>query len=111
MDESSESENLYGDETPRFVPARMLNEFAYCPRLCYLEWVQGEFRDSVDTGDGRYQHRRVDTGRGNLPDDVDEDLEIHVTSVNLSGQKIGVITRIDLLEKLIFTLFLDLKPE
>lgn len=98
MDESFESENLYGDETPRFVPARMLNEFAYCPRLCYLEWVQGEFRDSVDTIDGRYQHRRVDTGRGNLPDDVDEDLEIHVTSVNLSGQKIGVITRIDLLE-------------
>ena len=29
------------------VPARMLNEFAYCPRLCYMEWVQGEFRDSA----------------------------------------------------------------
>jgi hypothetical protein len=24
------------------VPARMVNEFVYCPRLAYLEWVQGE---------------------------------------------------------------------
>ena len=28
---------------PELVPARMLNEYAYCPRLAYLEWVQGEF--------------------------------------------------------------------
>lgn len=25
---------------PPPVPARMLNEFTYCPRLAYLEWVQ-----------------------------------------------------------------------
>jgi CRISPR-associated protein Cas1 len=31
------------DAAPGLLPARMLNEFAYCPRLCYLEWVQGEF--------------------------------------------------------------------
>ncbi len=24
---------------------RMLNELAYCPRLFYREWVQGEFVD------------------------------------------------------------------
>jgi len=24
-------------------PARMLNEYVYCPRLAYLEWVQGEW--------------------------------------------------------------------
>lgn len=24
------------------LPARMLNEYQYCPRLAYLEWVQGE---------------------------------------------------------------------
>ena len=42
------------------VPARMLNEYAYCPRLAYLEWAQGEFDDSVDTIEGRFQHRRVD---------------------------------------------------
>ena len=24
---------------PELVPARMLNEYAYCPRLFFLEWV------------------------------------------------------------------------
>jgi hypothetical protein len=23
------------------LPARMVNEFVYCPRLFYLEWVEG----------------------------------------------------------------------
>ena len=96
--ESFDGEDRRVDTTPQLVPARMLNEFAYCPRLCYLEWVQSEFRDSVDTVDGRYRHRRVDRVRGSLSDGGDEDLKIHVTSVNLSGPRIGVATRIDLLE-------------
>ena len=25
------------------LPVRMLNEYVYCPRLAYLEWVQGEW--------------------------------------------------------------------
>ncbi len=31
------------------VPARMVNEWVYCPRLAYLEWVEGEWADSGDT--------------------------------------------------------------
>jgi len=42
------------------VPARMLNEFTYCPRLAYLEWVQGEFVDNLDTLQGTFGHRNVD---------------------------------------------------
>ena len=49
------------------LPARMVNEFQYCPRLAYLEWVQGEWADSSDTVDGRHAHRRVDQVRGKLP--------------------------------------------
>ena len=45
-----------------FVPARMVNEFQYCPRLAYLEWVQGEWAESGDTVEGRGVHRRVDLG-------------------------------------------------
>jgi len=41
----------------------MLNEFAYCPWLCYLEWVQGEFAENADVVEGRIQHRAVDRGR------------------------------------------------
>jgi CRISPR-associated protein Cas1 len=47
-------------DVPDLVPARMLNEFAYCPRLAYLEWVQGEFVHNLDTLEGRFGHRRVD---------------------------------------------------
>ena len=48
---NEESEQIAGT-APELVPARMLNEYAYCPRLAYLEWVQGEFADSVDTIEG-----------------------------------------------------------
>ena len=50
------------------LPARMINEFCYCPRLAYLEWVQGEWDDSADTVEGRYVHRKVDKGSGTLPE-------------------------------------------
>ena len=85
--------------TAELVPARMLNEFAYCPRLCYLEWVQGEFAHSEDTLDGRFQHRRVDRPSGDLsgPDSSDETV-IHARSVLLSDEGLGAIARIDLVE-------------
>ncbi|PJF46702.1 MAG: hypothetical protein CUN48_12430, partial [Candidatus Thermofonsia Clade 3 bacterium] len=51
---------------PDLVPARMVNEYAYCPRLAYLEWVQGDWADNADTADGRYNHRRVDYTAGQL---------------------------------------------
>jgi len=48
------------DSAPGPLPARMLNEFAYCPRLTYLMWVQGEWAESSDTVDGKFRHRQVD---------------------------------------------------
>jgi CRISPR-associated protein Cas1 len=91
---------LSGDETPpELVPARMLNEFAYCPRLAYLEWVQGDFADSADTVDGRFHHRRVDRETGALPDPADAAGEVlHARSVMLSAPRAGLIARIDLVE-------------
>jgi CRISPR-associated protein Cas1 len=47
-------------DVPDLIPARMLNEFCYCPRPAYLEWVQGEFADNLETLEGRFGHRRVD---------------------------------------------------
>ena len=35
------------------LPARMVNEYQYCPRLAYLEWVQGEWAESADTVEGQ----------------------------------------------------------
>ena len=69
-------------EPPELVPARMLNEFAYCPRLAYLEWVQGDFEDNADTVDGRFHHRRVDVETGALPEpDELEGARFHARSI------------------------------
>ena len=82
------------------LPARMVNEFEYCPRLAYLEWVQGEWADSSDTVQGRYQHRRVDKSGGSLPpaDELTEETRIHARSVTLSSNKLGIIAKLDLVE-------------
>lgn len=73
------------EEIPALVPARMLNEFTYCPRLFYLEWVNGQFEDNFYTVDGRFLHRNVDS--------VDQS-----HSVMLSSEELGIIARIDFLE-------------
>lgn len=49
------------------IPARMLNEFVYCPRLFYYEHVEGLFVQSADTVRGSGIHQRVDSGQGALP--------------------------------------------
>ncbi|MBM3852818.1 MAG: CRISPR-associated endonuclease Cas1, partial [Verrucomicrobia bacterium] len=49
------------------LPARMLNEFVYCPRLFYYEHVEGVFLHNADTKRGAAQHTRVDSGKGELP--------------------------------------------
>lgn len=55
------------DPTADLLPARMLNEFVYCPRLFYYEHVEGVFLHSADTKRGASEHARVDSGRGELP--------------------------------------------
>ncbi len=82
------------------IPARMVNEYQYCPRLAYLEWVQGEWSESADTVEGRHSHRRVDKPSGDLPapDDAAESERIHARSITLSSNRLGLIARMDLVE-------------
>ena len=51
--QNGETQNGPALDTP-LVPARMVNEYQYCPRIAYLEWVQGEWAESADTVEGRY---------------------------------------------------------
>jgi CRISPR-associated protein Cas1 len=74
----------------------MLNEFAYCPRLAYLEWVQGEFADNLETIEGRFGHRRVDRpstknlaepsddGPADEGDDADTSPEVETLAAKIS---------------------------
>ncbi|MCX6678871.1 MAG: CRISPR-associated endonuclease Cas1 [Methanothrix sp.] len=77
------------------IPASMLAAFAYCPRLCYLQFVQGEFLDSAELADGRFQHRWIDAEQDAVPEDF---VPFHARSVSLSVPQAGVCCRIDLLE-------------
>lgn len=91
--------DLGGDQP--LIPVRMLNEHVYCPRLAYLEWVQGEWADSADTVEGRHAHRRVDKPSGDLPDAEtaeEERVEIHARSITLSSNRLGLIAKLDLIE-------------
>ncbi len=103
------------------IPARMLNEFVYCPRLFYYEHVEGIFLHNADTIEGKHQHKRVDRRKsGKLPppdgkerkpdessgadsgdgddscDGVDE--TIHSRSVELGSDTLGVTAKLDLVE-------------
>jgi CRISP-associated protein Cas1 len=90
-----------GNDVPELVPARMLNEFAYCPRLSWLEWVQCDFADNADTVDGRHTHRRVDKETGDLPapdESPDPERPISARSVYLSAPVTGLVAKLDLVE-------------
>ena len=84
-------------DVPDLVPARMVNEFTYCPRLFFLEWVQARFEDNPDTVEGRYQHRVVDreAGRAPLPDEGEV---ASARSVMLSSTRLGLVARVDIIE-------------
>ena len=80
------------------VPARMVNEYQYCPRLAYLEWVQGEWAESADTVEGRHAHRRVNRDGGTMPAPHEVAEKLHARSVTLSSERLGLIARMDLIE-------------
>ena len=115
------------ESEPQQIPARMLNEFVYCQRLFYYEFVEGVFVESVDTLRGGAIHQRVDSGNGALPKakrktDADKakteagktaDAEststeaktktaepetIHSRSVQMGSERLGVVAKMDLVE-------------
>ncbi|HHY84374.1 MAG TPA: CRISPR-associated endonuclease Cas1 [Verrucomicrobia bacterium] len=94
----------------------MLNEFVYCLRLFYYEFVEGVFVESADTLRGQAIHERVNSGTGALPvagpaapeskpsppdtaSPADEPEEIiHSRSVHMGSERLGVVAKMDLVE-------------
>jgi CRISPR-associated protein Cas1 len=113
---------------PQQIAARMLNEFVYCQRLFYYEFVEGVFVESADTLRGDAIHQRVDSGSGALPkakrkaeSDKPKEAEststdaagstpkevepqsaepetIHSRSVQMGSERLGVVAKMDLVE-------------
>ena len=86
-------------ELPDYLPARMINELVYCPRLFYYEQVEGVFVHNEHTEEGAVQHKRVDKEGGSAPkpDAVDEE-PVVVRSIMLSSEEHRVIAKLDLAE-------------
>lgn len=97
------------------IPARMLNEFVYCPRLFFYEHVEGVFVESEDTVKGAAIHARVDKGKGALaqPENPKPESDsgapqkaqpstapdtIHSRSVMLGSGRLGTVAKMDLVE-------------
>jgi CRISPR-associated protein Cas1 len=102
---------------PQHIPARMLNEFVYCKRLFYYEFVEGVFMDNADTLRGNAIHKKVDSVENGLPSaksgtagatldvpvsGVDAKLQdgdtIHSRSVQMGSERLKVIAKMDLVE-------------
>ena len=100
----------------RYLPARMINELVYCPRLFYLMHVEGQFERNAETIEGEGVHRRVDQKpdalpRPEIPNDgtgpdhgfetdgpPPDDEQIHARSVTLASERLGVVAKLDLVE-------------
>jgi CRISPR-associated protein Cas1 len=99
-----------------WLPARMLNEYVYCPRLFFYEHIDGIFVHNADTERGKDIHTRVDKGSGALPapapapapsatqDNPDaaappaEPANIHSRSVQMGSARLEVTAKLDLVE-------------
>lgn len=78
------------------MPVRRVHNFAYCPRLFYLQHVEGIFISNEDTVRGGALHRRVD-----IPVRTHEDLadaQGALRSVEISSERMGICGVIDLVE-------------
>jgi CRISP-associated protein Cas1 len=87
-------------ETADYFPARMLNEFVYCPRLFYYEHVEGVFVHNRETVEGSLRHSKIDAKSDGLPaaGELSDEDKLHSRSVMLSSDTHGLIAKMDLIE-------------
>ena len=88
-------------ETSQLLPARLLNEFTYCPRLFYYEHVEGVFAHNRETIEGELRHSRLDGKQDALPPPeelVEAARPVRSRSLMLSSDAPGVIAQKDRVE-------------
>jgi CRISP-associated protein Cas1 len=83
------------------VPARMVNEWVYCPRLAFLEWAQGEWAPNADTSAGDRVHRATREGRAPAlpsPGEVQPEDTLKTRRLLLASERLGLTAEVDVLE-------------
>ena len=92
-----------GLESQPVMPVRRLNNYVYCPRLFYFQWVENIFQESADTVAGSTTHRNVDA-----PSKLDEEKAkalgenipegAKLRSLRLESETLGIVGMMDLVE-------------
>lgn len=83
------------------APARMVNEWVYCPRLAVLEWGRGEWAGNADVAAGRRAHKATDTGPAPAlpdPEKLDDDITLKTRRLLLASEKLGLTAELDIVE-------------
>lgn len=88
---------MIASDLPDLVPARMLNEYVYCPRLFFLEWVDQLWASNADVAEGHRRHRRADAGGGAVPLPGEGGVRA-ARAVELASERLGIISKLDLLQ-------------
>lgn len=86
------------EEPAPLMPVRRLHNFVYCPRLFYLQWVEGIFVPNADTVQGSALHEKVDTPT-KLKEEALADRHGTLRSPALSSEQLGLSGVADLLEE------------
>ena len=89
---------LAADSPTDLIPVRALNQVTYCPRLYWLQYVEGLMVVNEHVEDGVVRHGRVNdpkaAGRPRLERDT-----IHTRSVPLASEQLGLTGKLDLIEE------------
>lgn len=90
----------YMNQDPLLITARMATEYAYCPRLTYLIYVDGRWEDNYYTEHGNSVHYNTDQDEDTLPDPFEgNDDHPNITrSVLLTSESLGICAKLDIAE-------------
>jgi CRISPR-associated protein Cas1 len=98
----AQTESLHhsAPEPPPLMPVRRLQNYAFCPRQFYFQWVENAFLENADTVEGSAVHRQTDKPSA-LPEDPKE-LELpegaRLRSLALESEALGLTGKIDVCE-------------
>lgn len=79
------------------MPVRRLQNYAYCPRLFYLQWVEGLFQENADTAEGDHVHRNIDRPE-NWKGELQYSEGARWQSLEIEDETLGLHGVIDLVE-------------
>jgi len=77
-----------------YIPISSLNQYSYCPKSAWYQFVTGQFRDNADTVEGALLHERSDSAELTILDGV-----IQTRTVWLYSDQYGLIGLADVVEE------------